>query len=69
MRVERDGDAGGWVVVADDGRVLALFTQGSDDTQRRHAHAWMTDEFDRDAYEDDLKADYGWTGRHVLKGG
>ena len=67
MRVECDDD--GCTVVTDDGRVLAVFNQGSPATQRRHADLWVTGNFDRDDYEADIAADVGWTGQHVLRGG
>lgn len=59
-------DDDGWHVVSDSGKVLALF-QGSPDTQRRHAEAWVSDEFDREQYESDIAREVGWTGQHVLK--
>ena len=59
-------DADGYKVIAADGAVVAVFTQGSDDTQKRHANAFAADQFVREGYEDDLREDYNWTGQHVL---
>ena len=58
---------GAWHVVDDNNKVLAVFDQGRPETQRRHAELWALGEFDRDEFEEDLKADFRWTGKHVLK--
>jgi hypothetical protein len=58
---------GAWHVVTDDGRILAVFDQGRPSTQQRHAELWAAGTFDRDEYEEDLKVDFNWTGKHILK--
>ena len=66
MSIERDGRE--CRVIGSDGRILAVFDAGSLTTNLRHANEWIAGTFDRNAYEDDIAADVGWTGQHVLAG-